>query len=51
MMKIMANDRMMSQMHGKDGYIAALDQSGGSTVGRTLGPKEARARSPIGLVI
>jgi fructose-bisphosphate aldolase, class I len=32
-MKIMANDKMMSQMHGKDGFIAALDQSGGSTPG------------------
>jgi len=29
----MANDKMMSQMHGKDGFIAALDQSGGSTPG------------------
>jgi hypothetical protein len=27
-MKIMANDKVMSQMHGKDGFIAALDQSG-----------------------
>jgi len=29
----MANDRMMAQMSGKDGFIAALDQSGGSTPG------------------
>ena len=29
----MANDKMMSQMQGKDGFIAALDQSGGSTPG------------------
>ena len=27
----MANDKMMAQMDGKDGFIAALDQSGGST--------------------
>src|SRR5271166_1363635 len=32
-MTIMANDRMMAQMSGKDGFIAALDQSGGSTPG------------------
>jgi len=29
----MANDKMMAQMSGKDGFIAALDQSGGSTPG------------------
>lgn len=27
----MANDKMMAQMSSKDGFIAALDQSGGST--------------------
>ena len=27
----MANDSMMAQMSGKDGFLAALDQSGGST--------------------
>ena len=27
----MANDKMMAQMSNKDGFIAALDQSGGST--------------------
>src|ERR1700749_662899 len=32
-MTIMANDKMMAQMSGKDGFIAALDQSGGSTPG------------------
>jgi fructose-bisphosphate aldolase class I len=32
-MTIMANDKMMTQMSGKDGFIAALDQSGGSTPG------------------
>jgi fructose-bisphosphate aldolase class I len=32
-MTIMTNDRMMAQMSGKDGFIAALDQSGGSTPG------------------
>jgi fructose-bisphosphate aldolase, class I len=32
-MTIMANDRMMAQMSGKGGFIAALDQSGGSTPG------------------
>jgi fructose-bisphosphate aldolase class I len=32
-MMIMANDRMMAQISGKDGFIAALDQSGGSTPG------------------
>jgi fructose-bisphosphate aldolase, class I len=30
---IMANDKMMAQISGKDGFIAALDQSGGSTPG------------------
>ena len=29
----MANDKMMTQMSRKDGFIAALDQSGGSTPG------------------
>lgn len=29
----MANDKMMTQMAGKGGFIAALDQSGGSTPG------------------
>ncbi len=29
----MANDKMMAQMSGKPGFIAALDQSGGSTPG------------------
>ena len=29
----MANDKMTAQMSGKDGFIAALDQSGGSTPG------------------
>ena len=29
----MANDKMMAQMSGKNGFIAALDQSGGSTPG------------------
>jgi fructose-bisphosphate aldolase class I len=32
-MMIMANDKMMAQISGKDGFIAALDQSGGSTPG------------------
>jgi fructose-bisphosphate aldolase, class I len=32
-MKIMANDKMTAQMSGKGGFIAALDQSGGSTPG------------------
>ena len=32
-MTIMADDKMMTQMSGKDGFIAALDQSGGSTPG------------------
>jgi fructose-bisphosphate aldolase class I len=32
-MTIMANDKMMAQMSGKAGFIAALDQSGGSTPG------------------
>src|SRR6516162_7188554 len=30
-MIIMANDKMMVQISGRDGFIAALDQSGGST--------------------
>ena len=30
---MMANDKMMAQMSGKHGFIAALDQSGGSTPG------------------
>ena len=29
----MANDKMLAQMSKKDGFIAALDQSGGSTPG------------------
>jgi fructose-bisphosphate aldolase class I len=29
----MANDKMLTQMSNKDGFIAALDQSGGSTPG------------------
>src|SRR3954470_8052033 len=29
----MANDKMMAQMSGKGGFIAALDQSGGATPG------------------
>jgi fructose-bisphosphate aldolase class I len=32
-MTIMANDKMTAQMSAKDGFIAALDQSGGSTPG------------------
>jgi fructose-bisphosphate aldolase class I len=32
-MTIMANDKMKMQMASKDGFIAALDQSGGSTPG------------------
>jgi len=32
-MTIMANDEMMAQMSSKSGFIAALDQSGGSTPG------------------
>jgi fructose-bisphosphate aldolase class I len=32
-MTIMTNEKMMTQMSGKDGFIAALDQSGGSTPG------------------
>jgi fructose-bisphosphate aldolase class I len=32
-MTIMANDKMTAQVSGKDGFIAALDQSGGSTPG------------------
>jgi len=29
----MAKDKMMAQISGKGGFIAALDQSGGSTPG------------------
>jgi fructose-bisphosphate aldolase class I len=32
-MTIMANDKMMAQISGRGGFIAALDQSGGSTPG------------------
>src|ERR1700731_2702668 len=32
-MTIMTNDKMMAQMSEKGGFIAALDQSGGSTPG------------------
>src|SRR5271156_2899288 len=32
-MTTMANDQMMAQMSSKPGFIAALDQSGGSTPG------------------
>jgi fructose-bisphosphate aldolase, class I len=32
-MTIMPNDKMMAQISGQDGFIAALDQSGGSTPG------------------
>src|SRR5271169_2132155 len=32
-MTTMANDQMMAQMSAKSGFIAALDQSGGSTPG------------------
>jgi fructose-bisphosphate aldolase, class I len=32
-MTIVANDKMMAQISRKDGFIAALDQSGGSTPG------------------
>jgi fructose-bisphosphate aldolase, class I len=32
-MTIMTDDKMMAQMSGKHGFIAALDQSGGSTPG------------------
>src|SRR5208282_1988950 len=32
-MTIMANDKMMAQISGQGGFIAALDQSGGSTPG------------------
>jgi hypothetical protein len=27
---IMANDKMMAQISGKDGFLAGLDQTGGS---------------------
>jgi len=30
-MTIMANDKMMAQISGRGGFIAALDQSGGSS--------------------
>src|ERR1700704_6950436 len=32
-MTIMTNDQMMAQISGQGGFIAALDQSGGSTPG------------------
>jgi fructose-bisphosphate aldolase class I len=32
-MTTMTNDKMMAQIRGQDGFIAALDQSGGSTPG------------------
>src|SRR5271155_6022812 len=32
-MTIMANDKMMAQISGQGGFIAALDQSGGSSPG------------------
>ena len=32
-MTIVANDKVMAQISGKEGFIAALDQSGGSTPG------------------
>src|SRR4051794_13211388 len=32
-MTVVANDRMMAQVSAKQGFIAALDQSGGSTPG------------------
>jgi fructose-bisphosphate aldolase, class I len=32
-MTMMANDKMIAQISGRDGFIAALDQSGGSTPG------------------
>jgi fructose-bisphosphate aldolase class I len=32
-MTIMTNDKMLAQISGQDGFIAALDQSGGSTPG------------------
>src|SRR5271170_896864 len=32
-MAIVTNEKMMAQISGKDGFIAALDQSGGSTPG------------------
>src|SRR5437868_10306153 len=32
-MTIMTNDKMMAQISGQNGFIAALDQSGGSTPG------------------
>jgi hypothetical protein len=33
----MANDKMTAQISGKDGFIAALDQSGGSTLCASTG--------------
>jgi hypothetical protein len=41
-MTIMANDKMMTQISVKDGFIAALDQSGGSTANVT-GPLDVVA--------
>ena len=43
----MANDKMMAQMSGKGGFIAALDQSGGSTPGalRLYGIPDSAYRS------
>src|ERR1700710_1187134 len=32
-MTLMANEKMLAQITGKGGFIAALDQSGGSTPG------------------
>src|SRR6266436_6825743 len=32
-MTIMTHDKMMAQISGREGFIAALDQSGGSTPG------------------
>src|ERR1700742_640296 len=32
-MTVMANEKMLAQITGKGGFIAALDQSGGSTPG------------------
>src|ERR1700738_2494511 len=32
-MTVMAHDKMMAQISGQGGFIAALDQSGGSTPG------------------
>jgi fructose-bisphosphate aldolase class 1 len=43
----MADPRMMTQISGKPGFLAALDQSGGSTPGalRTYGIPTARSVS------